>query len=290
MDPGRLFRREGLSVAWRRQVKGVLWRIVPDHDGGLIGEERDPATRSVSFFRVHVAGGEVVWKDIAAPGGWWTGIECVTHGALLLHGFASPDLPVHRGLTAVDLHTGAVLWSDDAVVFVAVADGVVYGLRARSEGRELVGRNLLTGGVIIEEPADEARLQRVAAQWQADIPPSFALPEPPQAGSVEHTLARTLLAGGSLAENAVETLRVGEMTVTAHHERVPEGPPGRPLFRRVLSVFGGEAATPAYREILDDSLTMPVPEAFFVVGRTLLFVKGRRTLCALHLSDGTGRG
>ena len=290
MDLSRLFHREALSVAWRQQVKGVLWRILSDHEGGLIGEERDPAARSVSFFRVRVSSGEMVWRDVTAPGGWWTGIECVTQGTLLIHGFASPDLPGHRGLTALDLRTGASLWSDDDIVFVAAVDGVAYGLRGRSDRPGLVGRSLTTGTLIDEGPADEGRLRDLVRRWQAETPSPVALPEPVEVGEDEHAIVRTFLAGAAMVEGGLETLRFGGMMVTAHHERVPAVTPGRPVYRRVLSVFGGEGATPAYREILDDNLTMPAPEAFLMVDQTLLFVKGHRTLCAVHLPDVAGRG
>jgi hypothetical protein len=289
MDLGRLLRGEALSVAWRQHVRGALWRIVPDDEGGLIGEERDPAARTASFFRVRIATGEMVWRDVMAPGGWWTGIECVTHGALLLHGFASPDLPGHRGLTALDLRDGSSLWSDDDVVFVAAVDGVVYGLRGRSDRRELIGRNLITGAVASEEAADETRLQDLVKRWQAEPPPPVAVPEPAEAGSDANAIARTLLAGAPMVEGTLEALRLGGMMVMAHHEPAPPVTPGRPAFQRILSVFGGETETPAYREVLDDNLPMPAPEAFLVIDRTLLFVKGRRALCAVHLPDAEGR-
>ena len=289
MDLGRLLRREALSVAWRRHVRGVLWSIVPDGEGGLIGEERDPAARTASFFRVRIGTGETVWSDVTAPGGWWTGIECVTRGALLLHGFASPDLPGHRGLTALDLRSGASLWSDDDLVFVATVDGVVYGLRAGSDRRELIGRNLITGGVASAEAARETRLQDLVKRWRAEAQPPVAVPEPAEPGSDAYASARALLAGAPVDEGTLEALRRGGIMIVAHHESAPAVTPGRPVFRRVLSVFRGDTATPAYREVLDDNLPMPSPGAFFVIDRALLFVKGRRTLCAVYLPDAAGR-
>jgi len=290
MDLGRLLRRETFSVAWRRQVGGVLWSIVPDDEGGLIGEERDPAARTASFFRVRIATGETLWSGVTAPGGWWTGIECVTRGALLLHGFAAPDLPGHRGLTALDLRDGSSLWSDDELVFVAVVDGVVYGLRARSDRRELIGRNLIAGGDASVEAAHETRLQDLVKRWRAEAQPPVAVPEPADAGSDTYARARRLLAGAPVEEGRLEALRRGGITIVAHHESGPPLTPGRPLFRRVLSIFRAGTATPAYREVLDDDLPMPAPGAFVVIDRTVLFVQGRRTLCAVHLPDAAGRG
>lgn len=271
-------------------MSGVLWRVVPDYEGGAIGEARDPAARSVSYFRVRVSDGEMVWRDATAPGGWWTGIECVTRGALLVHGFASPDLPGHRGISALDLRNGGLLWSDEDVVFVAVVEGVVYGLRGKTGAPVLVGRDLKSGAAVSEEPADEGRLQDLAKRWGEEIPPPFALPEPVEAGTGEYRLAARLLAGSAFIEGALEMLRADGLTVLAHHERVPGGRDGRATFRRVLSVFGGEGGVAAFREVLDEDLTMPVPEAFLLVGRTLLFVRGRRALRALHLRAAKERG
>lgn len=284
MDLGRFFRREALSASWRHQAQGLLWRIVPDHAGGLIGEERDPAAKTVTFFRVIVESGEVVWRDVTVPGGWWTGIECATGRVLLLHGFASPDLPGHRGLTALDLRTGAALWHDDDVVFVAATDGVAYGVRGRPEQPELVGRDLATGTVRTAGPADEASMRGLVMRWQAEEPPPVSLPEPVDAGTEGGAAARALLAGVPIAEGWLEVLRSGGAVVTAHHELTTRARGDRPEFRRVLSVFSGETAALAYRETLDENLPAPVPESFFVVDRTLLFVKERRTLCAVHLA------
>ena len=256
----------------------------------MIGEVRDTAAKSVSFFRVTVSGGDLLWKDATAPWGWWTGIECVTPGVLLLHGFASPDLPGHRGLTALDLRSGQALWSDDEIVFVAAVRGAAYGLRGRPERRELVGRDMRTGAVSSAGPADDERLFELVKQWQAEVPPQFALPDPADPGSEAHATARALLAGAPVVEGALEILRVGDAVVTGHHEPMHTPAQTRPLYRRVLSVFAGGAAAPAFREVLDENLTMPVPESCLAVERTLLFVKDRRTLSALRLPGATGRG
>jgi hypothetical protein len=290
MDIARRFRRGRWPVAWRHQVAGVLWRLVPDHDGGVIGEVRDPAAKRASFFRVKVSGGEMLWRDVDAPGGWWTGIECVLPGVLLLHGFASPDLPGHRGLTALDVRTGATLWSDDEMVFVAAAYGAAYGLRGRPERRELAGRDVRTGAVGSVEPPTDARLLELAKKWRAEAAPPCDLPGPVDAGSESNAGVAALRAGSPMVDGAVESLRVGDAVVIAHHEMTETEAPAKPLYRRVLSVFAGDAPSVVFREVLDENLTMPVPEAFLVVDHTLLFVTDRRILSAVDIPGAARRG
>jgi hypothetical protein len=286
MDLPRLFRRDRLSITWRHDVAGVLWRLVPDHDACLIGEVRDPEAKSVSLFRIDSATGALRWTDVHPPGGWWSGIECVTPGALLLHGFASPDLPGHRGLTALDIRSGATLWSDEELVFVAAADAVAYGLRGRPDRRMLVGRMIMTGVAVSEDPADDARLLGLTRRWQGEAVPRCALPVPAPPGEVGPAPGAT--AGREAGVAASEELRMGRVLITAQHVREAGAPQGSPSFTRVLTVSGPDAATPLFREVLDEHLTVTVPEAFLAVGRMLLFVRERRTLCGVRLPDAAG--
>jgi hypothetical protein len=287
---GRLFGRKALSVAWQYDVTGILWRVLPDGEGGVIGEARDTETKSATYFRVLLGSGAPAWKDVEVPGGWWTGIECVAGRVLFLHGFASPDLPGHRGIIAVDLRDGALLWSDDRSVFVAVAGGRVYGVRENANRRDLVDYDALTGVVGGVVPAVEERMSEIIARSEQGAPPEVALPEPVRPGVGEFEFLRGLPAGALQSAGSLEALRMEGVTIAAHHEPAPADPRGRQGIRRVLSVFGDERKSPQFREILDDHLTVPVPDAFLVVGRTLLFVKNRRSLCAVRLpAAGQGR-
>jgi hypothetical protein len=81
---------------------------------------------------------------------------------------------------------------------------------------------------------------------------------------------------------------MGRVLITAQHVREAGAPQGSPSFTRVLTVSGPDAATPLFREVLDEHLTVTVPEAFLAVGRMLLFVRERRTLCGVRLPDAAG--
>lgn len=283
-------RDKTLTVAWRQEVEGFLWRLVPDGEGGLIGEVRDPAARRASFVRFLVASGAIAWRGVRAPGGWWSGIECVMPGAVLLHGFASPELPGHRGLTALDLRTGAVLWRDDELIFVAAVDRVVYGLRGRPEQGELVGWNVVTGDAVPVGPADEDRVRELVARWQGSPGPAVLLPEPVEDGTEEYEAADFLLEGAPVVKGGLEMLKTAGVTVTVHHVQGAPADGGRSVFTRILTVIGPGMTDVVFREILDENLPVPIPEAFLVVDRTLLYVKQRRTLCAVHLPGAGSSG
>ena len=100
------------TPAWKYRTKGILWRVGPVGPASLAGEVRDPERKEVRFFCLDRLTGRVRWEGKQFGDPWWVGIECGIENVLLLHGYAHPDMPGHRGLIAVDTFTGDVLWSN----------------------------------------------------------------------------------------------------------------------------------------------------------------------------------
>ncbi len=103
-----------MKRSWTFAPGGAIWRVHPAVSGRIIGEERDLKKRTVTFFALEFPSGTVLWKRLGAQEQWWTGIDRVEGDLLFVHGFASPDLPVHQGITVVDIPLGKVLWSNSA--------------------------------------------------------------------------------------------------------------------------------------------------------------------------------
>jgi outer membrane protein assembly factor BamB len=138
------FLRSGrtLHKTWTYSAGSYIWRVLPTSEGLFIGEERDPAARKASFFCLDAANGKVLWHHIPLGDGWWTGFAAAAQGVLLLHGYASPDLPQHLKIFAVDVRTGTPLWSNGSVTFAGVHRNEVH---AATPTGELVVLDLKNG-------------------------------------------------------------------------------------------------------------------------------------------------
>lgn len=236
-----------LRAAWDFTPGSPLWRVHPPVEGRLIGEVRDPEARRASFFALDAATGRCLWRDRELHDGWWVAIERVAGDKLVLHGFASPDLPVPRGATVVDVTTGNIVWSqpdwtgDEAVL--ADAGVMSTGDEALAEVQFPVG----------QDPLDpELPQSPVAAAWPVD----------------------TIV-------GPFETAGYGMHTVAAAHVRSGQG--AEFPFVHLLKVHDALSGKVVYEETLMAGAKGIAPDAFFIHDGMLFYIRERKTLCAVRI-------
>jgi hypothetical protein len=102
-----------------------------DHENGLLVLEiRDANTRQVSFAAVdlgktNAASQALLWKDFQPERSWWLSLVGVCKGILLLHRYADSQKPEAKGILAVDVRSGRVLWQLPDWAFLGVDGSVV---------------------------------------------------------------------------------------------------------------------------------------------------------------------
>jgi hypothetical protein len=79
-----------LGATWTYKVDGVIWRVIPAESGKIVGEVRNVAKKTASFFCLNQMTGEVFWEDLKFDERWWIGIETIHEDIILLHGFSTP--------------------------------------------------------------------------------------------------------------------------------------------------------------------------------------------------------
>ena len=112
--------------------KGDIWRMEIDEiSDTLFLEIRDPESKKVHFSAINLRAGHTIFRDLAAPEQWLTGMEAAYNGVLLLHFYQTETGPTHKGLMAIDAQTGKTLWSDYSLSFDYLAEKgpVVYDSR-----------------------------------------------------------------------------------------------------------------------------------------------------------------
>jgi hypothetical protein len=286
MSMNALFGSQRLTPAWTFSANGIIWRMVLADPGFLIGECRDPQARLASFFAVETESGNVLWKDLRLVEQWWVGLEAVHNNVILFHGFASPDMPEHRGIQAFDMRTGRELWSnhDFSFWFCHQDQVIVYrDMFERRVGHEL---DLQTGSLIRTHEASlqelhELRQRAAAEQTMPDaILPEFF--EEKKAGEEVSQLVKKETKGKSLAGN-IEYLRQGDILVFNYHERRSGDAAQPPSLENHLFVYQLSPRKRRFAEIIGRNLTGYVPDSFFVNRGHLLFVSNQRVLTALNL-------
>ncbi len=274
--------RNKLTPAWRYRASGIVWRVVPTVSGKLIGETRDVQNKLASFFCLNLRTGEVLWEDARFGEPWWIGIEAVHNDTLLLHKFATPELPEHRALIAVDVLTGSELWRNEGIRFDRLESEAIAVTRTQAFGGEQLRLDYRTGEVVEESrPAEVDRDTLVDAQPEIDLPsPRYEL----EGDDLTNTLLRQHCDMAKVVY-PVDCIDLDALLVCSIHEKISASTDERPCMMNTLLVVDKGSGDLRFREVINKQAWAVVPDAFFVWEGMLIYVHERATLTAMDLHE-----
>lgn len=268
-----------LKLRWLYTPGATIWRVHPAVQGRILGEERDLERKQVSFFGLDMATGDVLWHKPGVGDPWWVGIDRVAGDLLFLHGFATPDMPIQRGVTVLAAATGQHLWSRAEWSIERLDQGSLTVGENRRDGPVLLVVNPRTGSVL-----DGDRARKKPPQPLEDFLADVGFPVVLWSVDVnEHQ------SGGLIAQQwpvdrlagPIELFEHPALVVMAANERKGKG--AEAPFVHHLRVVKRDTGTLVYRDILAASARGLGMDTFFVQDNVLVYVRERRTLCAVSL-------
>ena len=276
-----LLRKRRLASSWQFTTKGVIWRICPGPGRMLIGEERDLESKSTSFFCID-ASGTALWKERSFGETWWTGIEALHGGVLFLHGYATPDLPTHLGITAVDCVGGQQLWNVPDALFIGARAERVYAWRAGAGAGRMLELACRSGELLSERAQSEPDLPEAVEGLHIQSPDPL-----PQSGAeavaLRKLLERTTPRGSEPV--GTEYCVYGTFVVFSYALRHREGQ----SYAQHLCVIDRQTTRVAYACAIEHSAPSPGAGQFIVCEDMLYVVCKRHTLCAVAMGQGRTR-
>ncbi len=279
-----LFQSARLTPEWSYLANGIVWRLLFTGKRKIVGECRNPEKKTVSFFCLDEESGKPVWQDLSLDEEWWVGMEAVLGETLLLHGFASPDMPQHRGIRAYDLGTGTLRWRNDDVTYWFGMGDRLFAYRDLFERRVGYEIDSIAGEfkTIYDKSLEDLHdLRRDAAEPGPDM----TLPEIMSDGGVDPDILTfiTRLTKGKGIAGTVEFIRENDILAFNYHVRAREASPQSPRFENHLFVYRYPQGNRLFSDVTARNLKAQVPDAFFVRRRRLFFIKDQNRLTALRL-------
>ncbi len=287
MNIASLFNRRTLKPSWTFTSQGSIWRLLPTESGEFVGEARDQDKKQVSFFALDAQSGAPLWRDLRLDEPWWAGIEAASGGVVLLHRFATPDMPQHKGILALDLKSGAQLWENRELTFWFIRDDSVITHRAVFEKRVVVELDLRSGQVKreLDEDAGVTELGgRPGPGFGMDGSPVF-----PEILSADNTDAATtrlvhrrLPSRGIVGD--VEYLVTAGHMVLNYHTISSHSDSDQALLDNHLKVLDAKSSGVVYEDVIAREVRGPVPDSFFLWKNTIYYIKNQHTLTAVKFS------
>ena len=244
----------------------------------LIGEERDLESKSTSFFCID-ASGTVLWRQRSFGERWWTGIEALHRGVLFLHGYATPDLPSHLGIRAVDCVSGRELWHVPDALYIGARADRVFAQRRGASGARILELAWRSGELLGERAESETDLPEGEQELQ------ILSPDPlPESGATEEALRRLLekTAGRGSEPLGVEYCLSGTVIVFSYALRHRDAQ----SYSQRLCVIDRQRERMVYECAIEQAAPSPGTGLFIVCEGVLYVVCKRNTLCAVALPQG----
>ncbi len=281
-----IFRSDRLNPEWTYTADGVLWRLLCAKGARIVGECRDQERKTASFFCIDENTGLPLWENLKLEEAWWVGIEAVLGDTLILHSYAKPDMPQHRGIRAFDVANGLPLWRNDESTFWFGATNRLYAYRDLFERRVGYELDLKSGRVLrtFEESLQELHVLRQQASENQDRE-GVVLPEPfdrEAPGEEVRSLFAKALRGATPTGN-VDFVQEKDIIAFSYYLTAASTRSERPVFENHLCVFRTPGGVRLFSGIINSNLAVPFPDAFFIRSSRLLFLKNQRSLVSLRL-------
>jgi hypothetical protein len=238
-----------------------VWRMEIDEiTDTLFLELRDTGNKQVSFVGIDLNTGNINFRDLVMPERWLSGIETAHNGMLILHGYQSESVPVHKGLMGINGTTGEVLWTDYNLNFEAISNDNIAVYDARIQPQTPYVIDIKTG-------------QRIASFLPSgdDINSSIVFPQMLQADALPNDLPNL-----RPHANVVHYLKHNNFRIVSLHAL--DG--GHLTQHLYLFNIDGELI---FDDIMNNDIQKLQPEAFISYKNKLIWLKNRSVIKVLNL-------
>ena len=265
-------------VAFSCTFDGQIWQVLADADQDLLVAEIRHPNRTVSFAALDLLSRQWMWHGFTLPENWWSSAVLLRNGILFVQAFPEGQNPSPRGLTALDIRTQRVCWTDPDVQFAQVADGAGIVVRHTGGNGEThflkdgnTGETLrdITGEPWLSWPQPPPRSSVARLRFPAHYPQTSQ-----HSASIAGFLSQHLGISPELSFDYAET---EHCIVISYYLRTDE------QTQNLLAVFNIQSRLPVLHETLATRRAGIGKDTFFIFNNLLVFVKEQTSIMCYEL-------
>lgn len=281
-----------LKPKWKFSQKGNLWKFHFGGDEFIAGETRDLTTKKVYLFSLNYKTGKVYLKDfIFEEGNFLITLENVTDKFILVSKFERPEMPVHKGITALDITTGEVVWQIDSNEYLFHTVDKLFAYQQRFESTVLYEYELETGNLVREIPSElNKEIYTLRDESNDDLfEESYNYPR--LYNDVNFSLAAKKILTNGLKNiktfSEPEAIENDNYFIFNFYE--DKGGNLKDLnegnLKNILRIYEKEKETLLYEDVLNESCRFNVPDNFFIKDNFLFYLKEKHELISIQINE-----
>jgi len=244
-----------------QQLTGQIWKLLIDPGKEILyAETRDAENRQAIFYAFNLDTGLTNFSDLIPAEPWLTGMDGCFDGVLFLHGYQSAQSPVHKGITAIDGITGAVLWNNYtyAIHHISINGPVAFNTQIQPQK------------LILLDAQNGATLRPYDTSIDQDMDQQIQVPHVTGILDDEFKLHVTGLLTGNVHYMEYNSFRIVSLH-TLNQDRL----------NQLLLVL--QQGNLVYGDLLNDRIQKLQPEAFIMHLNRLIYIKDKAELKVLNL-------
>lgn len=263
--------------------KKQIWRIIPTASDKIAVEERTP-DKQVFFSCFHLNDGRKIFSDYQLDEKYWIGIEALHNDIIYFHKYEKPDMPAHKGIIALDIHSQLELWRNEDYYFSFIGEEKIFCVRQLFESREYFTVNLLSGELVDEPPIVGHDIEEKKLLTENELNyDSYKFPQKWFANGSDSLIndkkLNELLNTEPVAGN-IEFITFNESLLISYNV-LEKGN----LFTNNFKMIDLTTGEINYETTLADHWKTMLSDSFFIINNYLLLLKGKSSFDVFYLSQ-----
>ncbi len=259
-----------------------IWRLIPTDSEKLIVEDRNIETKEVFYNCMDINTGSIIFENFQLEEKFWTGIESVYNDIIFFHKFGKPDMPGHMGITAVDIISRQLLWSDDTRIFLFIWEDKVYCYNDTFEGRNYYILDFRTGELLADLGEDSSSINSLREKsFNALDYNNYLFPSPFSSDKGENSVLENLIAKikiDKVVTGRIDYVELGDTLLLNFHEVLKDGYLSNQFL--AIDIFKEKVI---FRDVLNKRTKTLIPDSFFVKDKLIFLLKEKDELSVCSL-------
>ncbi|MBI3194607.1 MAG: DUF4905 domain-containing protein [Ignavibacteriae bacterium] len=276
------FKQAKLHSTWNYETNGVLWRLLPTTNHVFVGEDRNLETKKVTFFCLDAVSGKILWNNLSFTEPWWISIEGVYENTVFLHEFATPDMPDHKKIYAVNVHTAQILWVNEELQFHFAYREFVYGSKIGFERRHYFRLDSTNGNIVGEINAVEFQ----QLQSEAFDSTSNNLVFAKEVGDVAELKEsyKNIVLRVLNVQQPIECISQNGNLILSLYTVVTEKMNSNTQLEQQVIIADREGRL-LYRDTVNERMKIPHPDSVMMMNGIVYYIKNKKSLIAVKLFE-----
>lgn len=275
--------KEKLKPFWRFSQTGNLWSIYNAGKNYITGETRDKDKKLPHFFTIESRTGKVLLKNfILDKQDSFICSIAASEKYLFLSRLISSEMPIHKGIIAIDILTGAKVWENNDYEYMFHTTDSIYTKKTEFENIKYQKLDINFGNVIEHYKENDTltlfEIRNKSIERDIEEEKNFPLYNIEYASKEAIDIFKSKINDLREFDN-IEFIEWNDILIFTYHRKKSDN-----NFQVSICIYDKITGDKLFEEKIYNKAPSVYPDNFFIVDNFLYYIKEKKELVAIKLN------